>query len=743
MPGFIDTVKGIITRCIFSAHGIIAVYKVVSLKGNLWYWYLTLTIVLWGFEGMFTLAIKSSQEWKWFSPSIFFYLASVCPSIWLIELDKLNTRIDQLKLNTESNVANLITTPLPSTPSSTITAVNLNSSLEYSSVIPMTGSNATLELDILKDVGIIIPCIRSYNEIHFFSIQIPIDLEQIPVDEDTLLGKLTRDELSQLLLVYIGTAADIIEFFDSFKDEKVNTNKILCITVLSIWSWSLLQFTLIITSPKDKNNPPKNKKSTQLQRAKEICCSIDVWSIMVNIILQDAPFFVFRLLLITYYRLISYMNIFFTCKNTLVIVLQFYRLLIVQLDKKEQLRKQTQKTNKLAKGKSLSSNNSRSSGNKSTSRQEYQSLPRRSSSSRIQRKRDRSSDMAMMKFIGSCVKSNKRTKAKQGLDERFCQELVKIHRDNHPDNFDEIIIVRENPKRRNDPYVSTGSIAMDEIRKSKHDSRNPPLGSIEMTSHSNGEGDGGTDEIISSVVSNSTQRPKLERNASHKSSKSISEDYCSTLGNNMNSLSSESDSSDDDSSTDSLEDSDEDASLFNYSSYYSDTSTGSSIHRDGIILAIHRKTINTSTPSVKAKSGTTLSSWIIRDTLPPLKSGTTTSLPFSTKQEVSYPPNKLIPLWVPLTRVPNKSSESNLSTTIQDYRIEKLLTSTPRDTSPTSTSTTALASLFRTVSKPYKKLHEGIANESLLNKFSVKDIHTELVSVLDTLLIKTNQNDTN
>jgi Transmembrane protein 26 len=30
-------------------------------------------------------------------------------------------------------------------------------------------------------------------------------------------GDLTRDQLSQLLLVYIGTAADIIEFFDTFK----------------------------------------------------------------------------------------------------------------------------------------------------------------------------------------------------------------------------------------------------------------------------------------------------------------------------------------------------------------------------------------------------------------------------------------------------------------------------------------------------------------------------------------------
>ena len=65
-------------------------------------------------------------------------------------------------------------------------------------------------------------------------------------------GDLTRDQLSQLLLVYIGTAADIIEFFDSFKDEKVNTNKVLCIMVLSIWSWSLLQFTFVLTATKGR-----------------------------------------------------------------------------------------------------------------------------------------------------------------------------------------------------------------------------------------------------------------------------------------------------------------------------------------------------------------------------------------------------------------------------------------------------------------------------------------------------------
>ncbi|KAJ8963567.1 hypothetical protein NQ314_005541 [Rhamnusium bicolor] len=61
----------------------------------------------------------------------------------------------------------------------------------------------------------------------------------------------------------------------------------------------------------------------------ESCCTIDVWGIALNITLQDAPFLAFRLLLITHFQIISYMNVFFTCKNTLVILLQIYRLYVV------------------------------------------------------------------------------------------------------------------------------------------------------------------------------------------------------------------------------------------------------------------------------------------------------------------------------------------------------------------------------------------------------------------------------
>lgn len=49
--------------------------------------------------------------------------------------------------------------------------------------------------------------------------------------------------------------------------------------------------------------------------------------------MQDAPFLVLRLLLIFHYSVVSYTNMFFTCKNTLVCMLLTYRLVVTQLER--------------------------------------------------------------------------------------------------------------------------------------------------------------------------------------------------------------------------------------------------------------------------------------------------------------------------------------------------------------------------------------------------------------------------
>jgi len=88
------------------------------------------------------------------------------------------------------------------------------------------------------------------------------------------------------------------------------------------WSSSLLQFAIITPASKKA----LTSRASGCEKAKEIYCN--VWAILVNVILQDAPFFVFRVMLITYYELISSMNLFCTAKNTLVIILQIYRLVV-------------------------------------------------------------------------------------------------------------------------------------------------------------------------------------------------------------------------------------------------------------------------------------------------------------------------------------------------------------------------------------------------------------------------------
>ncbi|XP_063544959.1 transmembrane protein 26 [Cydia strobilella] len=276
------TIKAVITRLVFACHGIIAIWQVTVFKDDIIYWYLASPILLLIFEGVFTLTIKDNQEWKWFCPSVFIYLGLVVPAIWLLELHKVDVRVN--KTQTSSNDTTI--------------------GLGVAAKIPTDMWVTLIE--------------------QFLMLTLIVGRWLLPK------GDLTRDQLSQLLLVYIGTAADIIEFFDSFKDEKVASEKVLVLLTLAIWSWSLVQFTVVLTATKSRKSRGTANRSDMNSRA--CCCSIEVCAIMMNIALQDAPFLAFRLLIIAHYKIINYMNIFFTCKNTLVILLQIYRLYVLHLE---------------------------------------------------------------------------------------------------------------------------------------------------------------------------------------------------------------------------------------------------------------------------------------------------------------------------------------------------------------------------------------------------------------------------
>ncbi|VDM01569.1 unnamed protein product [Schistocephalus solidus] len=264
---------------------------------------------------------------------------------------------------------------------------------------------------------------------------------------------LSRDQLSQLLLINIGNAADILELFEAFNEEAVRLNPLLKICILCLWQASLFQFCFNKTATIEPYTPlaksasqssnmyestsvlrptpvyscrssgpvsrkissresiaiaglPERKLTTDhqhifvqasdlgaslnnhsrsrvrlrdgsddddtevkegeeeetaagaaatmdlqpdLTESKSGCCGsrlgqndcmqeghcgyacfgTELWAVFMSLMLQDVPFLGLRLALVLRFNVRSYSNVFFTCKNTLLILLQVFRSAVI------------------------------------------------------------------------------------------------------------------------------------------------------------------------------------------------------------------------------------------------------------------------------------------------------------------------------------------------------------------------------------------------------------------------------
>ena len=60
-----------------------------------------------------------------------------------------------------------------------------------------------------------------------------------------------------------------IHKFFLIQDPKVNTDKVLCLAVMCIWSWSLMQFTIIVPASKVRSDQLESSISLDF-RAKQL-----------------------------------------------------------------------------------------------------------------------------------------------------------------------------------------------------------------------------------------------------------------------------------------------------------------------------------------------------------------------------------------------------------------------------------------------------------------------------------------
>jgi hypothetical protein len=100
----------------------------------------------------------------------------------------------------------------------------------------------------------------------------------------------------------------------------------LSILVLTLWTLSLFQFCLAFTISRGR----KRRFDFERDRSRKSFCSpSDFWGMLMSLILQDIPFFSFRAVLIFHYHILSYSTVFFTSKNGLIIILQWYRITVI------------------------------------------------------------------------------------------------------------------------------------------------------------------------------------------------------------------------------------------------------------------------------------------------------------------------------------------------------------------------------------------------------------------------------
>ncbi|XP_066297102.1 transmembrane protein 26-like [Branchiostoma lanceolatum] len=294
---FCTVLKALVTRMLFVAHGLVCIWRAtVSFPANTMLWFLMIPIVLLFVETMVTLVYNKGKEWGWFCPSVFLYLFCTVPSIWFMEFSEQDRRLESIS---SARAACLNATA--------------NSTLDDDEVV-VSLQSIGLDLTLTIDSGTWV-----------------LGLEQALVFL-LILGRwllptnLKDDQLSQLLLSYIGMAADILELLEVFEEPKVLRNEVLTFVVLMIFSLSLLQFTVVFTAIPDRMPScsvtcPPGKDCRGLH-----CCNPEIFNIYTTIVLQDGAFFAVRVYLFFVERVFSQGLLFFAGKNMLVIMLDIYRI---------------------------------------------------------------------------------------------------------------------------------------------------------------------------------------------------------------------------------------------------------------------------------------------------------------------------------------------------------------------------------------------------------------------------------
>uniref|UniRef100_A0A8C4SFM0 Transmembrane protein 26 n=1 Tax=Erpetoichthys calabaricus TaxID=27687 RepID=A0A8C4SFM0_ERPCA len=151
-------------------------------------------------------------------------------------------------------------------------------------------------------------------------------------------GDLSRAQLYELLLVESALGADILDILDTSKQSQVETNRAIRVMGLGVFSWSMIQFPLVLTKIEDSDSYKYSKvplsDNGKLQVLPKVrtwfrsCISSQICTLLISLCMQDGPSLVYRLYLLIEKNMKNQMMIFFICQHILLIILQINRIIV-------------------------------------------------------------------------------------------------------------------------------------------------------------------------------------------------------------------------------------------------------------------------------------------------------------------------------------------------------------------------------------------------------------------------------
>ncbi|CAF0834604.1 unnamed protein product [Brachionus calyciflorus] len=331
----INIIKALVMRLVFSLHSLIAIIYVYLVKQDEWYFMNFVGVVFLLIELFITIIRRKGREPRWFFPCFFIYICTMIPPIWFVEL----TRIEQANAKRRVNQTDL-------DPLEALFGLSEHLGIDDQSIL--SNAKNLQQLDIAT-----------------IAVSLEISLLMLVILGRWFLpkGNISRSTLSQLLLVYMSLASDIVDLLSLLNETQVQESSTMPYFTLAIFSWSLFQFSLnlVVTrgrsfqsatlddveddneadaddetssrtfveklhtyaiKGKDQINP---KKKFWLLNLFDML-DTEMWSILITLIFQDGPFFALRITAVFKYDVRTFVTMFFTCKNAIILFLQFYRL---------------------------------------------------------------------------------------------------------------------------------------------------------------------------------------------------------------------------------------------------------------------------------------------------------------------------------------------------------------------------------------------------------------------------------